>query len=323
MNTALTLATRNSPLALWQARHVASQLQARGYLVRLLPMTTQGDQILDKALFEVGGKGLFIKELEHALQEGKADIAVHSLKDIPMALPNGFALAAVMEREDPRDAWVSPRYAHWSELPLHARVGTASLRRQAFLKSLAQSREQNWEMLSLRGNLQTRLAKLDEGLFDGIVLATAGLKRLGLHTRIASQFEINEILPAPGQGALGLEVCADRHDLIDLVKTLNHHPTHIATTAERALSLAMGGNCSMPLAAFAQWDATGQSLCLQAAWARLDACGLPSSFLTQCQATCHHPTEENARQLGQALAKTLQGQIMKEDGQFAPPACVA
>ncbi|MBF9267479.1 hydroxymethylbilane synthase, partial [Paracidovorax cattleyae] len=194
----MVIATRESRLALWQAEHVQALLRARGHHVALLGMTTKGDQILDRTLSKVGGKGLFVKELEVALEEGRAHVAVHSLKDVPMELPEGFELACVMEREDPRDAFVSPRHACLADLPRGAVVGTSSLRRQVLLQAL----RPDLVIQPLRGNLDTRLRKLDEGQYDAIVLAAAGLKRLGLEGRIRALFEPDEMLPAAGQGAL-------------------------------------------------------------------------------------------------------------------------
>jgi hydroxymethylbilane synthase len=246
----LTIATRESRLALWQAHHVRDTLQGRfGMAVDLLGMTTRGDQILDRALSKVGGKGLFVKELETALEEGRAQLAVHSLKDVPMELPAGFVLAAVWEREDPRDAWVSNRHASIASLPQGAVVGTSSLRRVVQL--LAQRPDLRIE--PLRGNLDTRLRKLDDGGFDGIVLAAAGLKRLGLASRIRSCFEADHMLPAAGQGALGIEVREDAVALRSLLASTSHAPTLLATVAERAVSRGLGGSCSMPLAAHATW----------------------------------------------------------------------
>ncbi len=256
----ITIATRESRLALWQAEHVKALLEARGHSVKLLGMTTMGDQILDRSLSKVGGKGLFVKELETALDDGSADIAVHSLKDVPMDLPEGFALACVMEREDPRDAFVSNNYANLAALPLGATVGTSSLRRVVLLKAL----RPDVSIVPLRGNLDTRLRKLDEGQFDAIILAAAGLKRLGLAQRIRAVFETTEMLPAAGQGALGIEIKADRADLAAALAPLAHLPTWMAVSAERAVSRAMGGSCSMPLAAHAVWD--GAQLRLNAAW---------------------------------------------------------
>lgn len=256
----ITIATRESRLALWQAEHVKALLEARGHNVKLLGMTTMGDQILDRSLSKVGGKGLFVKELENALDDGSADIAVHSLKDVPMDLPDGFALACVMEREDPRDAFVSNNYANLAALPLGATVGTSSLRRVVLLKTL----RPDVKIVPLRGNLDTRLRKLDEGHFDAIILAAAGLKRLGLAQRIRAVFETTEMLPAAGQGALGIEIKANRSDLLAALAPLAHLPTWMAVSAERAVSRAMGGSCSMPLAAHAVWD--GVQLRLNAAW---------------------------------------------------------
>ena len=205
----ITIATRESRLALWQAEHVKARLEALGHRVTLLGMTTLGDQILDRSLSKVGGKGLFVKELELALEDGRADIAVHSLKDVPMELPPGFALACVMEREDPRDAWVSPHCAGLADLPPSAVVGTSSLRRGVLLRaSLDALGRQDVRIEPLRGNLDTRLRKLDEGGYHAIVLAAAGLKRLGLGERVRAVFEPDVSLPAAGQGALGIEIRA-------------------------------------------------------------------------------------------------------------------
>ena len=256
----LVIATRESRLAMWQAEHVKALLETRGHEVTLLGMTTRGDQILDRSLSKVGGKGLFVKELEVALEEGRADIAVHSLKDVPMELPGGFALACVMEREDPRDAFVSNKYASLAELPQNAVLGTSSLRRVVLLRAL----RPDLKIEPLRGNLDTRLRKLDEGQYDAIVLASAGLKRLGLAQRIRAVFEPEQVLPAAGQGALGIEVRASRRDLMDVFAPLAHQATWLAVAAEREVSRAMGGSCSMPLAAFATFS--GEYLQLRAAW---------------------------------------------------------
>lgn len=260
----LTIATRESRLALWQAHHVKALLEAKGCEVLLLGMTTLGDQILDKTLSKVGGKGLFVKELETALLDGRADLAVHSLKDVPMDLQTrgeqGFVLAAVLEREDPRDAFVSNQYASLADLPHGAVVGTSSLRRMVLLKAL----RPDLAIEPLRGNLDTRLAKLDAGQYAAIVLAAAGLKRLGLATRIRYAFDTTDMLPAAGQGALGLEIRSDRADLSPLLASLIHEPTLLAVSAERAVSRAMGGSCSMPLAAHAVWE--GDSLYLRSAF---------------------------------------------------------
>ena len=260
MNSPTIIATRESRLALWQAEHVRDVLVARfGLTVELLGMTTRGDQILDRALSKVGGKGLFVKELETALEEGAAHLAVHSLKDVPMDLPAGFALAAVWEREDPRDAFVSNRFASVTDLPQGAVVGTSSLRRVVQLMAL----RPDLRIEPLRGNLDTRLRKLDEGGFDAIVLAAAGLKRLKLAERIRRTFDPEQMIPAAGQGALGIEVREDAHELRALLAQTIHLPTFLSAHAERAVSRALGGSCSMPLAAHGVWH--GATLQLDAA----------------------------------------------------------
>jgi hydroxymethylbilane synthase len=251
----IVIATRESRLALWQAEHVRARLGAElGLPAELLGMTTRGDQILDRSLSKVGGKGLFVKELETALESGQAHLAVHSLKDVPMDLPHGFALAAILEREDPRDAFVSNRHARLADLPEGACVGTSSLRRVVQLKAA----RPDLRIEPLRGNLDTRLRKLDEGGYDAIVLAAAGLKRLGLAQRIRAVFEPDEMIPAAGQGALGLEIRAELPALGEALAALRHQPTWLATHAERAVSRALGGSCSVPLAAHATWPAPGQ-----------------------------------------------------------------
>ncbi len=234
---------------MWQAEHVRARLLELypHSTVEILGMTTRGDQILDRTLSKVGGKGLFVKELEVAMEEGRADLAVHSLKDVPMELPEGFALAAVLEREDPRDAFVSNDYASLSELPAGAVVGTSSLRRQ----SLIAARFPHLVIQPLRGNLDTRLGKLDRGDYAAIILAAAGLKRLGLASRIRAFIEPEDSLPAPGQGAMAIEIRADRPELMDLLAPLNHTDTERAVRAERQLSRSFGGSCQVPLAAFA------------------------------------------------------------------------
>jgi hydroxymethylbilane synthase len=263
-----TIATRESRLALWQAEHVKALLEERGHQVALLGMTTRGDQILDRSLSKVGGKGLFVKELEVALEEGRADLAVHSLKDVPMELPEGFELACVMEREDPRDAFVSNRFDNLAGLPYGAVVGTSSLRRVVLLRAL----RPDLKIEPLRGNLDTRLRKLDDGQYDAIVLAAAGLKRLGLGSRIRQVFETSEMLPAAGQGALGIETRRERSEVIAAVAQLAHQTTWLCVAAERAVSRAMGGSCSMPLAAYARMD--GEYLQIEAAWGDPDRPGV-------------------------------------------------
>lgn len=265
----IVIATRESPLALWQAHHVKGRLERLGHQVSLLGMTTKGDQILDRSLSKVGGKGLFVKELELALEDGRADIAVHSLKDMPMDLPPGFALACVMEREDPRDALVSSRAASLEELPRDAVVGTSSLRRVVLLRdAFARLGRTDIRIEPLRGNVNTRLRKLDDGAYDAIVLAAAGLRRLGMAQRIRAAFEPQQMLPAAGQGALGIEVRTDRHDLVEALAPLAHAATWQAVAAERAVSKEMGGSCSMPLAAHAVWR--DGHLHLEAAWGVVD-----------------------------------------------------
>ena len=260
----IRIATRESRLALWQAEHVQSLLSGQGHHVELVPMTTRGDQILDRTLSKVGGKGLFVKELELALQEDRADMAVHSLKDVPMQLDDDFALACVMQREDPRDALVSPHFSCLQALPLGSVVGTSSLRRVVLLQSL----RPDLKIEPLRGNLDTRLRKLDEGQYAAIVLAAAGLKRLGLSARIAQTFETVEMLPAAGQGALGIETLASRSDLRPVLATLAHASTWLGVAAEREVSRSMGGSCSMPMAAHATLENTAHAsvLTLHAAW---------------------------------------------------------
>jgi hydroxymethylbilane synthase len=307
----ITIATRESRLALWQAEHVQSLLGALGHRVALLGMTTKGDQILDRSLSKVGGKGLFVKELEVALEEGRADIAVHSLKDVPMDLPEGFVLACVMEREDPRDAWVSPVCDRLADLPPDAIVGTSSLRRLVLLReALDALGRQDVRIEPLRGNLDTRLRKLDEGLYHAIVLASAGLKRLKLEQRIRHIFEPVESLPAAGQGALGIEVRADRVDLVAALAPLVHMPSWLRVAAERTVSRAMGGSCSMPLAAYSDWLADG-SLRLEAVWG--DPEGLQRMVRVHDSALVQDLAQAEA--LGQRVAEAL-----RAAGAHPPPA---
>ena len=247
MNT-IVIATRESRLALWQAQHVQELLGSRlGLAASLLGMTTRGDQIVDRTLSKVGGKGLFVKELETALESGAAHLAVHSLKDVPMELPEGFELVAVLDREDPRDAFVSNRFASIADLPPGALVGTSSLRRVAQLLAL----RPDLRVAPLRGNLDTRLRKLDEGGYDAIVLAAAGLMRLGLGDRIRSRFAVDAMIPAAGQGALGLEIRSANAGLRKSLVSLIDADAWLAVHAERAVARVLGGSCSMPLAAFA------------------------------------------------------------------------
>lgn len=245
----LTIASRESALAMWQAEHIRDRLQQLhpGCTVSILGMTTRGDQILDVTLSKVGGKGLFVKELEIALDEGRADLAVHSMKDVPMDLPAGFELAVIGEREDPRDAFVSNRFEHLSDLPPGSRVGTSSLRREAQLRA----RYPHLTVLPLRGNVGTRLRKLDEDQFDAILLAAAGLKRLGMGERIRSLLSVEDSIPAAGQGALGIEIRSGQPQLAALLAPLNHAETAACVRAERQVSRVLGGSCQVPLGAYA------------------------------------------------------------------------
>ena len=297
MGAPTIIATRESRLALWQAEHVRALLRTRcGLDVELLGMTTRGDQILDKALSKVGGKGLFVKELETALEEGRADLAVHSLKDVPMDLPAGFVLAAVLEREDPRDAFVSPRHASLAELPHGACVGTSSLRRVVQLLNL----RPDLRIEPLRGNLDTRLRKLDEGQYDAIVLAAAGLMRLGLADRIRARFAVEQMLPAAGQGALGIEVRESAHTLRATLATLIDRPAWLAAHAERAVSRTLGGSCSVPLAAHAVWQ--GPTLRLSAL---LGHAAQPSRTLLRAQVQGQPADADAASRLGEQAAQRL------------------
>ncbi|MBY0468318.1 MAG: hydroxymethylbilane synthase [Burkholderiaceae bacterium] len=297
MSSHIIIATRESRLALWQAEYVRDLLKSCfGLSVELLGMTTRGDEILDRTLSKVGGKGLFVKELETALEEGRAQLAVHSLKDVPMDLPEGFELAAVLEREDPRDAFVSNTHISLADLPQGAKVGTSSLRRVVQLRAL----RPDLRVEPLRGNLDTRLRKLDEGQYDAIVLAAAGLKRLGMASRIRSEFATDQMLPCAGQGALGLEVRSDATALRAKLATLVHMPTALAVQAERAVSRALGGSCSMPLAAHAVWR--DGALSLRAAVGHPDNADAP---LLRASVNAVVQTEAQARSLGEQAAQAL------------------
>ncbi len=245
----LVIASRESALAMWQAKHIQARLQSLypSCDVQILGMTTTGDQILDKPLASIGGKGLFIKELESALLDGSADLAVHSMKDVPMNMPDGFALVATGERENPHDAFVSNDYDKLADLPHGSIVGTSSLRRQ----SQIQARFPHLNIESLRGNVQTRLRKLDEGQYAAIILAAAGLIRLELGNRIRSVISAQDSIPAVGQGALGIEIRSDRTDLIQILAPLNHLDTEQCVAAERGFSRTLAGSCTVPLGAFA------------------------------------------------------------------------
>jgi hydroxymethylbilane synthase len=256
--TTLRIATRKSPLALWQSEHAATRLRAAhpGLAVELVPMSTRGDEVLDRSLAAIGGKGLFLKELELAMQRGEADCAVHSLKDVPMELEPGFALPAILEREDPADAFVSNDYSDIDALPRGARVGTSSLRRQAQLRA----RRPDLQLLDLRGNVNTRLAKLDAGDYDAIVLACAGLKRLGFGDRIRARLDAPHWLPAPAQGAIAIESRQGDAAMRALLSVLDHADTRTRVEAERAMNRALHGSCHVPVAAHASLDGEHLSL---------------------------------------------------------------
>ena len=246
----IRIATRESPLALWQAEYVKAELLRAhaGLRVELVPMTTRGDQILDSPLSRIGGKGLFIKELEVAMLEGNADIAVHSMKDVPMEFPEGLGLAAICEREDCRDAFVSNNHETLDSLPHGAIVGSSSLRRQCQLRAL----RPDLQLKDLRGNVGTRLRKLDSGEYDAIILASAGLIRLGMPERIRQFIPTEQSLPAGGQGAVGIECRLEDKETMDLLQSLHHEPTAICVTAERAMNIRLQGGCQVPIAALAE-----------------------------------------------------------------------
>jgi hydroxymethylbilane synthase len=246
----VVIATRESPLAIKQAESVKALLLNYHPLlsIELLQLTTQGDRQLDTPLTEIGGKGLFVKELEEALLDGRADIAVHSMKDVPMTLPPGLFLPVIVEREDVRDAFLSNQYTSLAQLPSGASIGTASLRRQTQLRAI----RSDVDMQDLRGNIHTRLRRLDDGDFTAIILAAAGLKRMHLVSRVRSYFSIEQCMPAAGQGALGIECLVDNEAIRDLIAPLNHAITYICVSTERALCRKLGGNCKLPVAAYAQ-----------------------------------------------------------------------
>ena len=291
----LVIASRESALAMWQAEHIAARLRTLypQMQVSILGMTTQGDQILDSPLSKIGGKGLFVKELETAMSEGRADIAVHSMKDVPMNLPDGFTLAVIGEREDPRDAFVSNHYASLAGLPAGGRVGTSSLRRECQLRA----RFPHLHIEPLRGNVQTRLRKLDEGQYAAIILAAAGLKRLGLGARIRAEISPEDSLPAVGQGALGIECLSSRTDLVALLAPLNHADTADCVRAERAMSRTLGGSCQVPLGGFAQIGR--DTLTLRGFVAEIDGSRVIADSVSGARA--------DAEALGQQLAQQLIG----------------
>lgn len=296
----LTIATRESPLALWQANWVKARLNDLHpeLDVRLLGITTKADKMLEIPLTQVGGKGLFVKELEEALLEKRADIAVHSMKDVPMVLPSGLCLPVMCEREEPRDVFVSNDYNSFLDLPMHAVIGTSSLRRQSQLCAL----RPDLRVTHLRGNVNTRLAKLDRGEYAAIILAAAGLIRLGMHSRIRDYLSIEQSLPAAGQGVLGIECRADDEKTQQLIAPLNHADSYACVTAERALCLRLGGGCQVPVAAFAQIQQ--DDIVLRGLVARVDG-----SLILRAQYT---EKREHAVMLGTKTAEDLLSQGAEE-----------
>jgi len=293
-NRPLIIATRESALALWQARFVQQALAQVGVAAELLPMTTRGDQILDQPLYQIGGKGLFIKELEVALLNGEADLAAHSMKDLPAQLAPPFELAVLCEAADPRDALVSNHYNTLAELPTGAKVGTSSLRRQCQLLAL----RPDLQIQPLRGNVNTRLAKLDRGDFDAIILACAGLDRLELSSRIAQRLPIDTLLPAVTQGIVGIEIRAGDDQTRELISPLNHAATARRVTAERAVNARLGGSCQTPIAIHA-WDQNGEMI-LQALVGSDDG-----KTLLTAQASGH---PDDSEQIGLSVAESLLAQ---------------
>ena len=289
----IRIATRKSPLALWQAEHVAASLREAfpGLRTELVKMTTRGDKILDAPLAKLGGKGLFVKELEQGMLDGEADIAVHSMKDVPIEFPMGLRLAAILKREDPRDALVSNRYAAFAALPPNAKIGTSSLRRQCQIKA----RFPHCEIVSLRGNVNTRLAKLDAGEFDAIVLAAAGLKRLGFGDRITESLPPETSLPSMGQGAIGIECREGDSQLLECLHHLHDDDTAARVTAERAMNERLQGGCQVPIAGYAELDGTQLTL--------RGLVGAPDGSQIIRAEICG-PREEG-RSLGYALAEEL------------------
>ncbi|MEO9281829.1 hydroxymethylbilane synthase [Acinetobacter sp. WA-87] len=289
----LKIATRQSPLALWQAEHIRARLQELhpDLTVELVKFVTQGDKILDTPLAKIGGKGLFVKELETALLDGRADLAVHSMKDVPMALPEGLTLAVICEREDPLDAFVSNTFEKFADLPQGARVGTSSLRR----KSQILKQRPDLQIIDLRGNVGTRLGKLDDGQYDAIILASAGLKRLGLENRIRHTIEPNVSLPAVGQGALGLECRADDQDVLALIQPLLHIETDVCVRAERAFNAYLEGGCQVPIAGYATLQ--DGKIHIEGRVGSVDGQTLLRAEMTD--------EAHNAQQLGENLARNL------------------
>ncbi len=303
MMKTLKIATRQSPLALWQAEHIRARLEAlhADLTVELVTFVTQGDKILDTPLAKIGGKGLFVKELEAALMDGRADLAVHSMKDVPMALPEGLNLAVICEREDPLDAFVSNHYAHFSDLPQGAKVGTSSLRRKCqILKA-----RPDLEIIDLRGNVGTRLSKLDDGQYDAIILASAGLKRLGLEQRIRHTIQPDLSLPAVGQGALGLECRSQDQAVLDLILPLMDADTNVCVRAERAFNAYLEGGCQVPIAGYATLQ-DGQ-LQIEGRVGSVDG----QTILKAVQVGAPEQAEQLGEQLAQALLAQGAGELLK------------
>jgi len=303
----IRIATRHSPLAMWQANFVKAELlkHHQDLTVELLPMKTKGDIILDTPLAKVGGKGLFVKELEVAILEDRADIAVHSMKDVPVDFPEGLGLSVICEREDPRDAFVSNNFKELSELPQGAVVGTSSLRRQCQIRSL----RPDLTIKDLRGNVNTRLRKLDDGEYDAIILAAAGLMRLEMHQRIASYIEPEVSLPAVGQGAVGIECRLDDQQTVDLLAPLNHDITRLRVTAERAMNLALEGGCQVPIGSFALID--GDQLFLRGLVGSVDGKEIIRKEITGHVDQAHELGETLAHQLLDAGAKAILSEVYK------------
>ncbi|WP_409440326.1 hydroxymethylbilane synthase [Psychromonas sp. GE-S-Ul-11] len=303
----IRIATRHSPLAMWQANFVKAELLKHhaDLTVELLPMKTKGDIILDTPLAKVGGKGLFVKELEVAMLENRADIAVHSMKDVPVDFPEGLGLSVICEREDPRDALVSNQFKKIADLPQGAVVGTCSLRRQCQIKSL----RPDLVIKDLRGNVNTRLRKLDDGEYDAIILAASGLMRLEMHDRIASFIEPEISLPAVGQGAVGIECRLDDQETIALLAPLNHQQTRIRVTAERAMNLALEGGCQVPIGSFALLD--GEQVFLRGLVGSIDGKNIIRKEITGHADKAHELGEALAQQLLDAGAKEILSEVYK------------
>lgn len=306
--TQLNIATRQSPLALWQAEHIQARLQNLypNLTVNLVPMVTKGDKILDTPLAKIGGKGLFVKELEQALYEKRADIAVHSLKDVPMELPDGLTLGAYCEREQPTDAFVSNNFAHLNDLPQGAVLGTSSLRRQCQI----QHHRPDLNIISLRGNVGTRLSKLDNGDYYAIILATSGLMRLGLTERIRHELDTQLSLPAVGQGALAIECRADDDEVLALLKPLNHEPSRLCVLAERAMNRHLEGGCQVPIAGFAVIDQTDENgeLMLQGRVGSVDGKTLLKAQHANALTNNAQENEQIANAMGIIVAEALLAQ---------------